>query len=53
MPMWKVLKSVLLRLLEEDEEFRYAVAAKLGLLEILNVLRELRESFQHALPEEP
>ena len=37
------LKREFLKLLEEDEEFRLAVAAKLGLLEILNELRRLRE----------
>ncbi len=31
--------------MDEDEEFRLAVAAKLGLLEILNELRKLREDF--------
>ena len=45
----KELKSALLKLLEEDEEFRLAVAAKLGLLEILSELRKLREDFnKHA-----
>jgi len=34
-----------LKALETDEEFRLAVAAKLGLLEILNELRRLREDF--------
>jgi hypothetical protein len=28
------LKKTLLKLLEEDEEFRYAVASRIGLLEI-------------------
>ncbi len=41
----KELKSVLLKLLEEDEEFRYVVAAKIGLLEILEELKRLREDF--------
>ena len=39
------LKKELLRLLEIDEEFRLAVAAKLGLREILEELRKLREDF--------
>jgi len=39
------LKKELLRLLEIDEEFRLAVAAKLGLREILDELRKLREDF--------
>ncbi|MEM4455354.1 MAG: hypothetical protein QXT28_11620 [Thermofilaceae archaeon] len=39
------LKSELLRLLKEDEEFRYTVAGLLGLREILNELRKLREDF--------
>ena len=34
------LKKRLLRLLEEDEEFRYAVAGRLGMLEILKRLDE-------------
>ena len=44
------LKEEMLKLLEEDEEFRYAVAGKLGLLEILERLTELREDFnKHAV----
>ncbi|MEM0459756.1 MAG: hypothetical protein QXZ31_07780 [Thermofilaceae archaeon] len=39
------LKSELLRLLKEDEEFRYTVAGLLGLREILNELRKLRKDF--------
>jgi len=46
------LKAKMLELLEKDEEFRYAIAGKLGLLEILkrmdrieNELRRLREDF--------
>jgi len=39
------LKSELLRLLKEDEEFRYTVAGLLGLREILDELRKLREDF--------
>ncbi|MEM0225857.1 MAG: hypothetical protein QXF46_03190 [Thermofilaceae archaeon] len=39
------LKSELLRLLKEDEEFRYTVAGLLGLKEILNELRKLRKDF--------
>lgn len=36
-------KERFLRTLEVDEEFRLAVAAKLGILEILNELKKLRE----------
>ena len=36
----KSLKSELLRLLKEDEEFRYAVAGLIGLEEILKRLEE-------------
>ena len=39
------LKKKILRLLEVDEEFRLAVAAKIGLLEILSELKKLREDF--------
>ena len=39
------MKREFLKLLETDEEFRLAVAAKLGLLEILNELKKLREDF--------
>ncbi len=38
-------KERFLRTLEVDEEFRLVVAAKLGLLEILNELKRLREDF--------
>ena len=37
------LKRDVLRLLEEDEEFRYAVAGKLGILEILKRLDRIEE----------
>ncbi|MEN3048620.1 MAG: hypothetical protein ABDH63_07590, partial [Candidatus Caldarchaeales archaeon] len=37
------LKREMLRLLEEDEEFRYAVAGRIGLLEILKRLDRLEE----------
>jgi len=40
-----MLRRELLKLLDEDEEFRLAVAAKLGLREILEELRKLREDF--------
>ncbi len=39
------LKRMLLKLLKEDEEFRYAVAGALGLGEVLEELRRLREEF--------
>ena len=39
------VKKEFLKLLEVDEEFRLAVAAKLGLLEILTEIRRLREDF--------
>ncbi|MEL9941044.1 MAG: hypothetical protein QXH86_08510 [Ignisphaera sp.] len=39
------LKNELLRLLREDEEFRYAVAGLLGLGEVLSELKKLREDF--------
>jgi len=45
------LKREFLKLLEEDEEFRLAVAAKLGLLEILNELRRLREDLNRHMVE--
>ncbi len=35
------LKRELLRLLNEDEEFRYTVAERIGLLEILKLLNRL------------
>ncbi len=37
------IKKAVFRLLEEDEEFRYAIAAKLGLAEILDELRSIRK----------
>ncbi|MEM2485175.1 MAG: hypothetical protein QXT82_10130 [Candidatus Caldarchaeum sp.] len=37
------LKRELLRLLDEDEEFRYAVAGRIGILEILKRLDKLEE----------
>ncbi len=40
-----------LKLLEEDEEFRYAVAGKIGLLEILEKLREQNKKFNEILEE--
>ncbi len=40
-----------LKLLEEDEEFRLAVAAKIGLLEILNELRQHNRKFNEILEE--
>ncbi|MEM3081115.1 MAG: hypothetical protein QXH35_05400 [Nitrososphaerota archaeon] len=45
------LKRELLRLLEEDEEFRYAVAGRIGILEILKRLDRLEEG-QNRLWEE-
>jgi len=39
------VKKEVLKLLKEDEEFRYAVAGFLGLETILNELRSLREDF--------
>ncbi len=39
------LKKALLRLLREDEEFRLAAAGALGLAEILEELKRLREDF--------
>ena len=42
-------KKWFLRLLEEDEEFRLAVAAKIGLLEILNELRQHDQKFNEIL----
>jgi len=39
------LKKKILRLLREDEEFRFAVAGLLGLDAILNELKKLREDF--------
>jgi len=45
------IKKEFLRLLEEDEEFRYAVAAKIGLLEILQKLEEHDRKFNEILAE--
>ncbi|MEM1978676.1 MAG: hypothetical protein QXL72_07165, partial [Candidatus Caldarchaeum sp.] len=45
------LKRELLRLLDEDEEFRYAVAGRIGILEILKHLDRLEEG-QNKLWEE-
>jgi hypothetical protein len=45
------LKKTLFKLLEEDEEFRYAVASRLGLLEILKRLDRIEEN-QNKLWEE-
>jgi chromosome segregation ATPase len=41
--MGSELKKTLLKFLEEDEEFRYAVAGRIGLLEILKRLDSLSE----------
>jgi len=46
------LKRQLLKLLEEDEEFRLAVAGLLGLREILEELRKLREDFNTLIKEQ-
>ncbi|MEM0481639.1 MAG: hypothetical protein QXM16_01970 [Nitrososphaerota archaeon] len=43
------LKRELLRLLEEDEEFRYAVAGRIGILEILKRLDRLEERMDRLL----
>ena len=45
----KSLKSELLRLLKEDEEFRYAVAGLIGLEEILKRLEEHDRKFKEIL----
>ncbi|MEM2051273.1 MAG: hypothetical protein QXZ11_09200, partial [Thermoproteota archaeon] len=45
------LKREMLRLLDEDEEFRYAVAGRIGILEILKRLDRLEEG-QNRLWEE-
>lgn len=45
------LKEELLRLLREDEEFRYAVAGLLGLGEVLAELKRLREDFNKFVEE--
>lgn len=39
------IKSVILRLFKEDEEFRLAIAGLLGLNTILEELKKLREDF--------
>ena len=44
-----VVKRIVLELLEEDEEFRLAVAAKVGLLEILQKLEEHDRKFNEIL----
>ena len=41
------LKAEFLRLLKEDEEFRYAVAGLLGFREILDAIRSLQEQVAH------
>ncbi|MCS7102727.1 MAG: hypothetical protein NZ992_02455 [Candidatus Korarchaeum sp.] len=41
------LKQEILRLLKEDEEFRYTVAGLLGLREVIEELRKLREDFNN------
>ncbi|MEM2542586.1 MAG: hypothetical protein QXR35_03890 [Candidatus Korarchaeum sp.] len=41
------IKQEILRMLKEDEEFRYAVAGLLGLGEILEELRKLREDLSN------
>jgi len=48
----QTLKRQLLKLLEEDEEFRLAVAGLLGLREILEELRKLREDFNILVKEQ-
>ena len=45
------LKRKISKLLEEDEEFRYFVAAKVGLLEILDRFRKYDEKFHEILKE--
>ncbi len=45
------LKRKISKLLEEDEEFRYFVAAKVGLLEILDRFRKYDEKFNQILKE--
>ena len=45
-----MLKKEILRLLKEDEEFRYAVAGLIGLDKILNELKSLRESQEKLKP---
>ncbi|ABL89067.1 Protein of unknown function DUF1626 [Pyrobaculum islandicum DSM 4184] len=46
------LKREFLRLLREDEEFRLAVAGLIGLGEVLQELRRLREDFQTYIKEQ-
>ncbi|MCS7137043.1 MAG: hypothetical protein RMK31_07735 [Candidatus Caldarchaeum sp.] len=43
------LKREMLRLLDEDEEFRYAVAGRIGLLEVLRRLDKLEEGQRNLL----
>ncbi|MDW8043359.1 MAG: hypothetical protein RMJ30_03840 [Nitrososphaerota archaeon] len=43
------MKREMLRLLDEDEEFRYAVAGRIGLLEILKRLDKLEEGQRNLL----
>lgn len=50
--MVTALKTELLRLLREDEEFRYAVAGLIGLDAVLNELRRLREDFNAFVKEQ-
>ena len=45
------LKKKISKLLEEDEEFRYFVASKVGLLEILERFRKYDEKFNKILEE--
>ena len=47
----KALKKAIFRLIEKDEEFRLALAGKLGLAEILRKLREHDEKFNKLLEE--
>ena len=50
--MATTLKTELLRLLREDEEFRYAVAGLLGLDTVLSELKRLREDFNTFVKEQ-
>jgi len=43
------LKKRISKLLEEDEEFRLYIASKIGLLDILNEIKKLREDFNKML----
>ena len=45
------LKKKISKLLEEDEEFRYFVASKIGMLEILERFRKYDEKFNEILEE--